>query len=366
MAIFMVMIVGGCKKKLPTEPQDNDNNEYTYPLNISNDELNSYSPEIAVDVMGRVYVLWFDAEGLRLRIRDENGKWGNIKTLTEHTFGYDIGSDQLGNVHIIYEKTHTDSSGAAHDSVFYVEIDGEGNMSDEIALNDEADVDQPVIAVDSLGGVHVMWRTERHGWLYRYRSPEGDWVWRDTLVASYDNPFLYAKPDGSLVMIFSPGYRIIYRERPYGGRWGQDEFVDTSDIAVFSWWGSYIYDAGEGKGYVFWTEGNHYIDWRARYSNGIWGRVIQVDTTSGSPADKVIIRYNNNLFMVWNDFNKGIMFGAMTDDMHTFRSIVHLTDDGYTAYVKAAVDKNGILHIVWSEKRNNNNFEIYYTYINLN
>ncbi|GEM_PF-3711923 len=76
MAVLMVIAMGGgCKKKLPTQPQDNNNNEYTYPLNISNDELNSYGPNIAIDTRGRVYVLWFDAEGAKLKIRDENDRF---------------------------------------------------------------------------------------------------------------------------------------------------------------------------------------------------------------------------------------------------------------------------------------------------
>ena len=361
LCILCVIIVHvlGCRKKIPTQPDDDIS--YDYPLNLSNDSLNSYRPHIAVDSRGRVYVIWMDAQGLRLRIRDENGIWGDTKFLTDSVFGYGMASDPYDNIHIIWEKTGSDESGLARDRLFYREIYSNGEWGDIVELSDTPDVDQPVIGVDSSGGVHVLWMSHR-GWLYKYKPYGGDWKWMDTLSCRA-NPYLYVKPDGSLIMVFSPTYTISYYEHPFGGRWSSEEIVDTSGLDMNSSWGTAFYSPSDNLTYVLWTEGNHYIDWRSKTTTGEWSPIVQLDTVTRSPARKILMEYSDRKFLVWGDYFNGVNIGEFTRDMRKFTKTEHISGE-FASYISAILDKEGIIHIVWAEQKEDN-FEIYYTFIKI-
>ncbi len=359
--VVMMVSVGGCRKTI-TGPRPPDNgNEIDYPFNVSNDEWNSYDPYIGIDSKGKIYIIWQDAIGLKIRMRDENKRWSDVDTIAKGVLGYGLAVDIYDNVHIVWLKTGSDSSGFAANRIFYRELYSDGVWSDIVELTDTPDADQPVIAADSMGGVHVMWGSH-HGYLYKYKGPNGVWEWRDTLGTTIVNPALYAKPDGSLMMVLSPWYDVFYYEHPAGGRWSSQYIVDTSGSHMDSNYGNAFYSKDDNRTYILWTEGHRWIEWRYK-GDGEWSEVEQMDTVGKYPSDKYFFEYNGRRFLMCTDFFKGVYILELNDSMTGYKKILWLQEEGM-AFGRGVMDKDGTLHIVWSTDIGDN-YEVFYDEVSL-
>ena len=233
-------------------------------------------------------------------------------------------------------------------------------------LTDTPDADQPVIAADSMGGVHVIWHSNNHGWLYKYKRAGGGWEWKDTLVVSTDNPSLYSKPDGSLIMIFSPWYHVLYYEHPSGGRWSPEFIVDTSSGYVNSWCGYYGYDRDKDRGYVFWTEqtyacGSNTGEIFYRYKeNGVWSDAYKIEGTCGWPRTKNVLIRNGDIEVIYDDGRHQDLYNIYKSHKKETWEVDTFIKLRGSFVVKCVMDRDEIIHCVWSVRDEEGQYDIYY------
>ena len=367
--VMMVMIIGtgGCRKTI-TGPRPPDNgNDIDYPFNVSNTPTQSYRPRIAIDGDGNVHILWMDGGATEYEksyiyhreYSPERGIWSDIDTISDTLGDCWIGgavSDIYGNIHVVWLEYKSDGR-----HTYYRELYSDGVWSNIVELTDTPDADQPVIAADSMGGVHVMWWST-HGYLYKYKGPNGEWEWRDTLGTTIVNPALYAKPDGSLIIVLSPWYDVFYYEHPAGGRWSSQYIVDTSGSHMDSNYGNAFYSKDDNRIYILWTEGHRWIEWRYK-GDGEWSEVEQMDTVGKYPSDKYFFKYNGRRFLMCTDFFKGVYILELNDSMTGYKKILWLQEEGM-AFGRGVMHRDGTLHIVWSTDIGDN-YEVFYDEVSL-
>ena len=372
-SIILTSILG-CKRTITGPKPPSGDNEIEYPFNVSDNTTQSYQPQIAIDGDGNIHILWMDGGATEYEksyiyhrvYSPESGIWSNIDTISDTLGDCWIGgavSDIYGNIHVVWLEYKSDGS-----HTYYRELYSGGYWSDIVELTDTQDADQPVIAADSMGGVHVMWNSY-HGYLYKYKGSGGVWQWRDTLGTTMVNPSLYAKPDGSLIMVLSPWYDVSYYEHPFGGRWSSEEVVDTSGLHVNSWLGAAYYDEEEERTIVVWSEGYTRMMYRYKYNNGQWSEphYVYAQGTSDMPRVKKVFKHDGRTYLIWGDGIFRLYMGIAPDELSDTNMKVKLIEDPGAPYFDCILDSNGTIHLVWAcegpDSREDN--DVYYTEIQL-
>ena len=121
--------------------------------NVSNDDDDSAYPDIAIDSLGRLHVVWedFETDDVFYRVKDSSG-WCPVVHLEPHISTYScdprIAVDQNNNPHIVWEERTSPGY------VIYTYFDGSGW---NIIKVDSGEVGWPVIAMDMYDRAHIIY-----------------------------------------------------------------------------------------------------------------------------------------------------------------------------------------------------------------
>jgi len=140
-------------------------------VNVSNTPYDSEYPTIAVGPYGNIYIFWEewnpDSGGIYYTYRSPDGKWSEATFLCEGWFPC-VRIDDSGTIHLAYQ----------HDfAIHYTKKSPSGDWSPPEVVTALGLSTDPIIAVDKLGNIHLIWGelTGAIRIFYSKRSAEGSW-----------------------------------------------------------------------------------------------------------------------------------------------------------------------------------------------
>ena len=209
----------------------------------------------------------------------------------------DVAIDSAGNVHIAY----VDEDVASNDEIWYTMLDNNGNtlIDDTLISDDDEDKSKrPAIVVDSADMVHIVWQDKR------------DWPY-----SSGGGEIYYTKLDPSL---------------------DDQDGDDASEPAITVEDDTRLTDLSEGLG-----EWEGYI---------------------GHP--RIAIDSNDNIHIVFKSYDVGIYYMQIDDDGVINVAPILLKDlswsGAWRTSVSVAVDSDNNAHITWNDYEDTSDYETYY------
>jgi hypothetical protein len=236
--------------------------------------------------------------------------------------------------------------------------------------------ENPAIAVDSSGNLHVVWSdTVGSHDLYYKKSTDGGATWtvtkRITWTSGYSiYPTIAVDSSDNLHLVWRDdtggNNEIYYKKSTDGGvTWTTSQRLTwTSGIS----WDPAIAISPSGNLHVVWydgTGGNNEIYYKKSTNGGAkWSASQRLTWTSGySEYPAVLVDSSGNVHVVWQahiPVNSEIYYKRSTDGGATWTPSQRLTWNSYYSGSPAiAVDSSGNLHVVWYDSATTN-FEIHY------
>ncbi len=337
--------------------------KYTNATVISDDYTNwnndnSYDPSIAVDDGGNLHVVWHDhtngpwgsdTEIMYVNYSSSAG-WSNAIVISDNGTNWNngisenpsIAVDDGGNIHVVWHD-HTDGPWGTDIEIMYVNHSSSAGWSNAIVISDDGtnwnndNSRNPSIALDSDGNIHVAW----------HDLTDGPW--------GTDTEIMYVNHSSSA------GWSNATVISDDGTNWNNDESISPS-IAI---------DNG-GNIHVVWhdlTDGPWGTDGEIMYvnhsSSAGWSNAIVIsdDGTNWNNGDSrnpsIAVDNGGNVHVVWHDFTDG-SWGTDIEIMYVNHSssagwsnVIVISDDGTTWNDGASyepsitVDNGGNIHVVW-------------------
>jgi hypothetical protein len=339
-------------------------------------------PAIAVDSSGILHVVWDDSSPGNHEIfhkRSTNGgvTWSQNKRLTwtpaNSTYPA-IATDPFGRIHVVWH----DYPGGDSEICYTRSTDGGTTWAAPKRLSwSSGDTDDPAVASDVSGNVHVVWTDSTPGnWeIYYRKSADGGATWsaakRITWTAGQSfNPAVAVDPSGSLHVVWwgdqTGNWEIYYKKGANGGAtWSAAQRLSWSlgasyspDIAVDS--SAYLQ--------VVWQDDTpgfpDIFQRKSQNAGSAWTTLKNLSRTSSYSMDPAIAAgASGRVHVVWYDTTPGnneIYYVLSTNGGDTWGTGQRLT---WTAADSEdpdiAVDSSGKIHVVWDDETSGN-LEIYY------
>jgi hypothetical protein len=233
----------------------------------------------------------------------------------------------------------------------------------------------PKIAVDSSGGLHVVWHSSGPYAIYYKASADGGEIWTPTRRLTWNPgnsgwPAIAVDSSDNLHVVWNddmPGNAEIYYKKSTdgGAAWTlQKRLTWTSDYSESA---AIAVDSSDNL-HVVWsdyTPGNCEIFYKSSSDVGVtWIPSKRLTWTSGSSWDpNIAVDTSGNLHVVWGDDTPGnyaVYYKKSTDGGGTWTPAKRLSlTSGNSAGPAIAVDSSDNLHVVWQDDTPGN-YEIYY------
>ncbi len=338
----------------------------------------SQAAVIDIDNNGTIHVVWQDnsfgtwggsypdSEIMYTSYKEGFG-WSNITIISDGYNGYywndqvstdpDISVDNSGTIHVVWQDNTNGVWGTDGEIMYVNYTDGLG-WSNVTVISDgylgyywnDLGSNSPSIAVDNSGTIHVVWSDNSRGIWGGNGDPE-------IMYVSYTEGLGWSN-----ATVISDGYNGYY--------WN-DEFCDNPSISIDNSgnihvvWEDYtvgIWGGGSDDSeimYVFYTDG---LGWSNAtvISDGYNGYYWNDDLSGGA---NLAVDNNGTIHVVWYETTDGI-WGADSECMYVNCkegigwANITVISDGYNGYYWndgssgggcIAIDKNGTIHVVWSD-----------------
>ena len=291
---------------------------FSSPKNVSNNTDFSFTPQVAVDSAGHIYVVWEDDTNTNSNIlfslsTDSGANFSTplkISNTTGDSFNPHIMVDSQNHINVVWE----DDTPGPRDVFFSHSTDGGLTFSAPVNLsNDSADSSSAQVAADSTGNVFVVWEndnTSSFGIMFS-RSLDGG--------ATFSAPvFVSTNTGGSM----------------------------ASQIAV---------DAA-GNINVVWEDtisSSSQIAFARSQNHGATFSAPKTLSTSGNSNSPQIALDGGNINVVWVNDSPGNfdVFYTRSTDGQNFSSLLNLSNNnpGSAATPQVATDLGGNISVIWSE-----------------
>ena len=293
------------------------------PFNVSNNAGGSINPQLAVDGSRAVHVVWQDnTPGYYPDIfyarRASDGTWSspqNISTTPGFSENPQLAVDQGGSVHVVWEDTTPGNY-----EIFYARRSSDGTWSSPQDIsNNPCDSRHPQLAVDESGAVHV--------------------VWDEYILSGYDY------------------YDIYYAGQGSDGTWSSPQNISNNPGG--SVYPQLVVDK-EGAVHVVWKDHiGQYTDifYARRSSDGTWSSPQNISNTpsiSGLIDQQLLAVDRGSVHVVWQDdvgppWHTEIFHAKRSSD-GTWSSPQNVSNNpGYSGTPQLAIDEIGAVHLVWND-----------------
>jgi hypothetical protein len=300
-----------------------------------------FTPDVAIDSSGNIYVVWYDGRIGNYDIYFANSTDGGDTFSANKKINDDVGGaeqrdpkiavDDAGNIYIVW----TDHRDDEIDIYFTNSSDGGNTFSTNIKVNNDIEDGaqiEPSIAVDGAGNIYVVWKEYRNG----------------------ENDIYFAKStDGG--NSFSASKRVNDD--------GIGKTQDQPSIAVDS----------AGNIYIAWRDSRDNYNWDIYFANSTDGgqtfssnKRVNDFASSLQYEPSIALDSIGNIYIAWEDDRNGdydIYFSNSTDGGNTFSPSMKINDDSdgvYQYYPSVAGGGPGNVYITWMDPREGS-FDIYFT-----
>jgi hypothetical protein len=286
--------------------------------NVSSNADFSMTPQAAVDAAGKISVVWEDDTAnnsniLFSRSTDGGATWStprNLSSSTGYSFSPRIAVDSAGGINVVW----VDTTPGNQDVFFSRSTNGGASFSAPQNLsNDAPDSASPQVGVDTSGNISVVWENDdiTYGIMYRHST---DGVTFSTVANLATNttgsfgPQMAIGVDGSVSVVW------------------EDDFNFQSDVS---------FSRSTDQGATFSTPKN--------LSNN----------SGNSFSAQVAVDLSGNIEVAWTDNTPGnndILFTHSSDGGATFASTKSISSSrGDTGSAQVGVDTNGNIFVAWQD-----------------
>jgi hypothetical protein len=307
---------------------------------------------IVADSLGQVHLAWQRNWGdIQVATRDLDGVWSAPLQLSPvgHDARYPaLAADTMGGVHAVWAYQATASTG----SIYYAYRAPAGTWSIPVSLGPTTWLPTyPDVAVDSLGGVHVVWQygySGENNLQYAYKPLGGAWqvpsdVW-DTLPGAYV-PALAVGNNNTLHLTWKQGSSdVTYSTKTPGGSWSAPAVAYHASSSI---WRPDVATTGTSTVVVAWRQ---LVDpWEAifvseRTGAGSWSAPERLSlaqqAVSGGPT--LAVASSGETLAIWSaDANDCVVQRSVGEGWGSPVCIVDAPGPGQPV---VAVDWRGVYH----------------------
>ncbi|MFW9777610.1 MAG: hypothetical protein ACFFE8_02070 [Candidatus Heimdallarchaeota archaeon] len=374
-----------------------------------NGEMDSFSPDLAVDDLGNVHVVWagendFSRTGMNFDILYRRWdvstqSWGDFEIVYDTEGGASnpqVLIDNVGNVHVTWQDDSDYDGVGTDDDIFYrMRDESTGLWGDiEVVTRESANTDvsrRPRFVVDANNDIHLVW----DDWtpnlansgadldvFYKQRFSRNN-SWSPMMVissrsnGSSQHSQIAVDSEGTIhfawddfTSTFGGNDRdILYRKYVPGLNYWSGVTVVSSESTNDAFIPFLITDAASNV-HVTWTDSTDMLnsgpDWDVFYrkydhSQGIWKNTTLVSDgfiDAGFGAE-IAVDDRNNPSIVWSQGGSNDYFGSGDDEDIVYRQYDAVSDSWSTMHVVStesnqrstlpalSIDRSGFVHVAW-------------------
>src|SRR6267142_2082377 len=373
--VVTIVILGLAVMCAPASSQ-----QFSTPKNVSNNSDFSFTPQLAVDLGGNIYVVWEDDTNTNSNIlfsRSTDGGTFSAPKGVSNSAGFSfnprIAVDSGGTINVVWQ----DSPDFYRTSNVFFSRSSDGGITFSTPMNlsgtsNSAFYSTPQIAVHNAGNISVVWESDT-GNLAIWFSGSSDGGATFSSPMNLSNPFGNSlansnsprlAPDllGNINVVWandSPGNFEIFISRSTDGGVNFSGPKNISKSSTFSSNPFIAVDAG-GNINVVWADINpadlNTDIFFAQSSDGgaTFSTAQNVSRSSGFSSNPwLTVDAGANINVSWEDNtpgNRDIFFARSTDSGATFPTPVNLSaDSGLSLAAQIAADKNGNINVAWQD-----------------
>src|SRR5712664_2459027 len=312
--IVAIVILGLAVMCAPASSQ-----QFSAPKNVSNNLDFSFTPQMAVDLGGNIYVVWEDDSNTNSNILFSRSTDGgvtfsapkNLSNTSGFSFNPRIAADTHGAINVVWE----DDTPGNLDVMFSHSTDGGLTFSTPLNVsNDAPNSDSPQIAADASGNLYILWENTSVTLAVVFsRSTDGGVTFSTPVNVSTNaggsfSPQMAVDPGGNISVV-----------------WEDDAFT-SSDI-------SFSRSADHGATFSI----------PKSLSNNI----------GNSVSPQVTVDLTGNINVSWQNDGPGnpdIFFSRSSDKGATFSTPKNLSNSpGLSNAPQIKVDAGGNINVVWAD-----------------
>ena len=287
---------------------------FSTPVNLSNDSVDSSSPKVAADSTGNVFAVWENDSGL-LGVMFSRSLDGGAtfsapvfaSTNAGGSMASQIAVDAAGNINLVWEDTISSSSQIS----FARSQDHGATFSSPKSLSNSGNSNSPQIALDLIGNINIVWAND------------------------------------------SPGNFDVFYTRSTDGGQNFSALLNLSNSPGSAATPLLATDLG-GNINVIWSENSAIFFARSSNAGTSFSAPKNVSNGAGSSINpSLAVDSGGNINLAWQvtSGNRDIFFSRSTDGGATFFAAPQnlSQNTGLSTVPQIIADKNGSLNVIWQD-----------------
>ena len=279
----------------------------------------SYDPTVAVDSGNNIHVVWQDDTPGNFEIyykksTDGGGSW-TVKRMTwnsGNSANPTAKADTSGNIHVFFDDSNPGNAEIFHKK----STDGGINWTTKrVTWNSENSMNADIF-FDASGNIHLVWGDNTPGnvEIFYKKSTDGGATWVGTKRLCWNSepsndPKIALDGSGNIHVVwhdYTPGhFEIYYSKSSDGGSTWTTKRMTWSEVSMYP----AISINSSGHIHVFWAGGFPYTELYFNTSTdggSTWGGAKRLTWNSGSSSyPEIAIDSSENIHLVWHDSSPG-------------------------------------------------------------
>jgi PKD domain len=357
---------------------------FSAPKNVSSNSDSSFTPQVAVDAGGSIYVVWEDDIALGSNVLFSRSADGgvtfstpkNLSNSSGYSFSPRIAVDARGGINVLW----LNNTPGYYAVFFSRSADGGATFSGPNNLsNGPADTGNPEIAVDAGGNISVVWENDdiTFGVFYTHSTDAGATFSTPVNLATNTtgsfSPQLAADGNGDIYVVWEDDFNFqsdisFSRSVDQGATFSAPKNLSSNAGSSVS---AQLAVDSSGNVSVIWADNTpgtfNTLFTRSTDKGATFSSPKNVSNSPGSSTSpQISLDAGGNIYAVWQgnippSFSRDIFFTRSADGGATFAAPLNLANAfGSTPFPCLNVDAGGNINVSWRDT-NLGNPQIFFT-----